>query len=295
MSVQIPRYPAVRPLELSDRSLLQAQLQIIQPQISELTFANLFLFRHAHHYTLTSINDSLVIVGCDYHGLPYFLPPLSGRRGETAMQLLHQGIMLYGADELFLEKYVTGTGFSVRADPDNDDYLYLRSELAELHGTRFHNKKNRIQHFSLRHNYTVEQFSTQYRESALQLLDRWQQYHEDGWSPSLQAETAAAREGIELTDKLGLSGVVVLTDNRVSAFALGEQLNTSTAVCLFEKADPALEGAAQLVNREFCRLQFKECIYINREQDLGEGGLREAKKSYHPVRMIRKFRVLPRL
>jgi hypothetical protein len=84
---------------------------------------------------------------------------------------------------------------------------------------------------------------------------------------------------------------VVLTDKGVSAFALGEKLNDSTYVCHFEKTDPFLEGAAQLVNREFCREISAEYMYINREQDLGESGLRDAKNSYHPVDMIRKFTV----
>jgi hypothetical protein len=110
-------------------------------------------------------------------------------------------------------------------------------------------------------------------------------------SRSISAETAAAREGLELADELGLSGVVILTDRGVSAFALGEKLNESTYVCHFEKADPFLEGAAQLVNREFCRTFSAEYIYLNREQDLGVSGLREAKSSYHPVGMIRKFKV----
>ena len=107
----------------------------------------------------------------------------------------------------------------------------------------------------------------------------------------MQAESAAAREGLELAEELGLSGVVILTDRGVSAFALGEKLNDATFVCHFEKADPFLEGAAQLVNREFCRAFSGGYTYLNREQDLGVSGLREAKLSYHPTGMVSKFTV----
>ncbi len=292
MSTAIPCYPAVRPPEIPDRELLESCLRSIQPVISELCFANLFLFRHAHHYTLSRFNDSLVIFGRDYGGLPYVLPPLSGDRGETARKLLDGGNILYGVDELFLAQHLTGRGSPVIEDRDNADYLYLRSDLAELPGARFHNKRNRIRYFTSRHTFAVEPFSGQHSAAALHLLDIWQHHHKHDGSPSQQAEAAATREGLKRADELGLSGVVIVTGGEVSAFALGRPLNDLTVVCLFEKSDPALEGAAQLVNREFSRFQPPGCTYINREQDLGNQGLKEAKNSYHPVEMIRKFRVV---
>jgi hypothetical protein len=83
----------------------------------------------------------------------------------------------------------------------------------------------------------------------------------------------------------------VTVEGAVRAFAVGERLNRETAVCHFEKADYFMEGLSQLVNREFARLLFTGCRYINREQDLGEPGLRIAKLSYHPAELVKKFRV----
>jgi len=291
MSVAIPHYPSARPVELGDRALLQELFRKLQPQVAEFSFANLFLFRHIHRYQLTIVNNSLVIAGCGYDGQPYVLPPLSGDVGETARRLLDEGRTLYGADERFVAEHLSGGRYMVFSDRDNDDYLYLSSELAELPGKRFHKKKNRISYFTARHRYSVEPFCKDHLQSALQLLDEWGRVHGDGGSRSILAETAAAREGLELAEELDLACVVVLTDRGVSAFALGEKLNDSTYVCHFEKADPLLEGAAQIMNREFSRSISGLYTYLNREQDLGVSGLREAKLSYHPVGMIRKFKV----
>jgi len=291
MTVSVPQYPDARPLQLSDKSMLQEQFRKLQPMISEFTFANLFLFRHIHRYLLTTVNGSLVISGCGYDDQQYFLPPLSGPVGETARRLLDEAKILYGADERFIAEHLSDSCYTIESDRDNDDYLYLRSDLAELAGKRFHKKKNRINYFIARHRFTVEPFCNDHLQSALKLLAEWSRVHSNGLSRSLPAETAAAREGLELAAELGLSGVVVLIDKEVSAFALGEKLNDSTYVCHFEKADPFLEGAAQLVNREFCRELAAEYTYLNRGQDLGQSGLREAKNSYHPVEMIRKFMV----
>ncbi len=292
MSVPIPEYPAARPLELNDRSLLQGHFMALQSVISEFSFANLFLFRHVHAYTVTTLGDSLILFGQGYDGRPYFLPPLCGDRGESARKLLDEGFTLYGADEQFVAEQLAGMGYAVTADRDNDDYLYLRSELAELPGNRFHKKKNRISYFATRHEYTIEPYSRKHLTASLRLVDDWQRAHAEGESSSQAAETAGTREGLELADDLGLTGVVVLTEKGVSAFALGEQLSDTTNVCHFEKADPFLEGASQLVNREYARLLPVECTWINREQDLGEEGLRRAKLSYHPAGMVGKFRVM---
>jgi hypothetical protein len=99
------------------------------------------------------------------------------------------------------------------------------------------------------------------------------------------------RNNLEMASMLGLEGLIAFVDGEVRAFVLGEKLNDVTSLCHFEKADPFLDGLYQLIDREFCRLCFTESIYVNREQDLGEPNLRASKLSYHPVELVKKFRV----
>lgn len=289
--MQIPDYPAMRPLEMADRELLQEIFRQLQPEISEFTFANLYLFRKAHAYAISWVEESLVLFARGYGGEPYFLPPITGERGKTARKLLAAGHPLYGADGAFLEEYILPAGFSAVTDRDNWDYLYLREELATLGGRRFHKKKNRINYFTARHDFLVEPYSPTHLAGALELLNKWQRIRERAANHPLLLEIEANAEGLQLAQELGLSGVVLLVNGVVAAFSLGERLNSESAVCHFEKADPFIEGAPQLVNREFSRLLFSDCTFVNREQDLGEPGLRSAKLSYHPVRMVKKYRV----
>lgn len=286
----IPRYPASRPLTLDDKPLFDAFFLALQPRISELTFANLYLFREAHAYGLTLVGDSPVVLGQGYGGEEYFLPPLGGAVASALLLLFDEGMTLYGADDPFLARYLTGQGVSVGEDRDAFDYLHLRQELAELPGNRFHKKKNRINYFTARHAFSVEVYGESHRKRCLTLLDEWRRVRDGIGSSSLELETKAAEEALTLTGCLGLEGVVVIVEGRVAAFALGERLNRDTAVCHFEKSDPFMEGVSQLVDREFNRLLFTDCTYLNREQDLGEPGLRAAKLSYHPVELVKKFR-----
>jgi hypothetical protein len=77
----------------------------------------------------------------------------------------------------------------------------------------------------------------------------------------------------------------------VEAFTCGELLNAATAVIHLEKANPEIGGLYAAINQQFCQQAWAGVDFINREQDLGEPGLRKAKLSYHPQRLVEKFRV----
>ena len=289
--MEIPDWPASRPLELDDRQLLDTLFRETMPRVSELTFAGLYLFRAAHDYRLSRAGESLVVQGRGYDGRVYALPPVGGDGAAVCRMLMAAGTELYGLDEELARTVAEEPGVECREDRDSFDYVYLRHELATLPGNRFHKKKNRISYFSARHRYEVQLFAPHFRYGCIQLLDEWRRVAEVEGNRSFGLEMDAAADALSLTEVLGLEGVVVTVGGRVRAFSLGERLNGDTAVCHFEKADHFMEGLSQLVNREFARLLFTDCRYLNREQDLGEPGLRSAKLSYHPVELVKKFRV----
>ena len=289
--MEIPPYPESRPLALTDKPLLDRLCMAAQPLMSEMTFAGLYLFRHAHDYRLATVADSLIVLGKGYDGTTYFLPPLGGDVAQALKIMFTDGRSLYCADDLFAAADLDRNDIQITELRDSHDYLYLREELATLPGSRFHKKKNRINYFTSRHVYTVALFSGEHLTGCLNLMDRLVQSSGEDIGNSLRLEMAATYEALQSTEALGLEGVVVIVNGRVAAFALGERLNRETAVCQFEKADPFTEGLYQLVNREFARLLFQECRFLNREQDLGDTGLRSAKLSYHPVELVKKYLV----
>ena len=61
----------------------------------------------------------------------------------------------------------------------------------------------------------------------------------------------------------------------------------------FEKALSGVNGAYAVINRELARYikdRFTGVRYLDREEDMGLEGLRKAKRSYHPVFMVKKYR-----
>jgi hypothetical protein len=59
----------------------------------------------------------------------------------------------------------------------------------------------------------------------------------------------------------------------------------------FEKGDPDFKGVYQAINQLFLARAGEGYSFVNREQDLGDPGLRKAKQSYHPVAYLKKYRV----
>jgi hypothetical protein len=105
----------------------------------------------------------------------------------------------------------------------------------------------------------------------------------------MKAEKVAIVQALASFEPLGLKGGVVRIDGRVEAFTFGMRLSGDTAVIPIEIANPALPGLAQWINREFVRREWSAFKFVNREQDMGVEGLRKAKLSYQPDRLVRKY------
>lgn len=104
-------------------------------------------------------------------------------------------------------------------------------------------------------------------------------------------EWEAVREILTNYHILNLTGGVIMIEGRVEAFTIGELLNENTAVVHIEKANPEIPGLYPMINQQFCEKSLHNITYVNREQDLGIDGLREAKLSYYPDHFEEKYQI----
>jgi hypothetical protein len=108
-------------------------------------------------------------------------------------------------------------------------------------------------------------------------------------NPTLKQEDMAIRNVFHYSTELDTQGTVIMKDDMIAGFAIGEPLNNNTFVDHFEKADTQFPGIYQFLLHELVKSIPEQYRYINREQDLGIEGLRKAKMAYNPVKMIEKF------
>ena len=76
-----PKFPEFKPIELSDRDAIHNHFWQYQPQTSELTFTNIFIWRE-HYKIQWSMCKDWLVVACSAPGEKCFaLPPVGPGRG----------------------------------------------------------------------------------------------------------------------------------------------------------------------------------------------------------------------
>ncbi len=295
-----PVFPRFKPLELADRDLFRHILRDYQPETSELTFTNLFMWQSHYDYQWSLDQDCLIVVSLAAGGRAFALPPLGPPpRADLCRRVLAwlkdaQGVAdpaVERADPRLAAELDGHPDFEVEPLRDHFDYVYRRADLIDLPGGPYHAKRNHIHSFARTHPYRYQPLGPEHLAACLDLSARWCNIKRCDLDLSLTGEWAAI--GVALADfaALELQGGVILVDGRVEAFTCGEMLNETTAVIHLEKANPELGGLYAVINQQFCREAWAGVTFINREQDLGEPGLRQAKMSYHPHHLVEKYRI----
>jgi DNA-binding transcriptional regulator YhcF (GntR family) len=91
---------------------------------------------------------------------------------------------------------------------------------------------------------------------------------------------------------LGMEGIVLVDEGQPIAFAIGSRLTEDTFDIHFEKAMDTTDGSYAAINQAFAAYlmeKYPEVKWLNREDDLGIEGLRNAKLSYKPDRLVEKY------
>jgi hypothetical protein len=296
----VPEFPEFRPLRLEDRDFVEGAFKRLCRECSEFTFAAYYLFRCPARPAMSRLGDALLFrEKCRGGGWCLLPPMLTDDPAAVAEEVLRRLAETDAAphhlaavtERMWKEHFEPGGRFQLAPDRDNWDYVYERDKLARLPGRAYHSQKNQVNRFTRNHEWEYRRLTPDLVEGALDLADRWCQERCVLSGPMSLDETRALKEGLCMADRLGLVGGVIIVGGRVEALAVGERLNRRTAVVHFEKAHPGVGGLAQLINREFALREFTDCKYFNREQDLGDPGLRQAKERYNPAHMVEKCAV----
>ena len=259
------------------------------------------MWRKPYHVQICE-EDGVLYMTCEWDGVLQALQPVCPQekwneaveklRAYFAQQgktLRFTGVEKNFAD--FLAEAYAGQ-FVIESDRDNYDYVYLADKLITLAGRKLHSKKNHLNAFrKLYPEAEYMQITPEILPACRAELEKWYAAHIEAMPDSqfIPWERDAILELFADWDYFQLKGGAICLDGRIIAFTFGEQLNSDSVVVHVEKADPNIRGAYPAINQGFIEHEWSGMTYINREEDMGEEGLRKAKESYKPEKMIEKY------
>jgi len=291
-----------QPILLEDKSIIDEFLHDKRYESSICSFTNFYMWRAPYHIEWTIVEGCLCIKA-SHHDHTYMLAPFARQNGSIAAALKAMLDYFSAAGQPFVLKGVSAESkaelealrpgyFSFVADRDNYDYVYLIEDLLWLKGRKYSSKKNHLNYFKRTYSqYQYLPLTADLLPSCLETALQWYADREQDNENEIELEQAAVVDILHHYDALALSGGAILIDGKMEAFSIGEQLNDDMALIHVEKGNPHIRGIYQAINQEFCRDRWSELKYVNREEDMGIDGLRQAKESYHPVKLVEKYDV----
>jgi len=288
----IPAYPASRPIALEDRGIFERIFAARPPVTSEFTFTNLYAWRRVYDFRV-SVLEGFLLLSSRAHGAEKFFMPLGEGEAKAVIEKVAAGpgTSFIRLPEALKELFEGDPRFTVAEDRDNADYLYLTRELVALTGRKFDGKRNLIKKFKAAYAYEYLKLDASCVGLCLEFQERWCTIKDCDSQEGLRNERLAIGEMIENFAQFSLVAGAIKTGNDISAVAIAQKLNPDTLVMHVLKADPNIPGLYQAMNNEFLAREGAPFTYVNLEQDLGAEGLRKAKLSYHPLKLVMKYTV----
>ncbi|MDR2536626.1 MAG: DUF2156 domain-containing protein [Treponema sp.] len=284
--MSIPCYPDFVPISFELQSDIQPLLFQLSDGVSEYTFANLYLFRKRYQYHISMNEDCLILSG-ERDGKRFFMTPWGIPKREVLIGLFETHNYWKGISDSALtsnQAELDQWKITVIEDRDNFDYLYLRTDLAELSGKKYHKKRNLVNAFLNTYAYETRALTEEVIPQAMEVLEQWRK------DKGEEGDYNAAKEALELFPALGMQGALYYINGKPGGWCLGEPLVQGSMFAIhFEKGIDEYKGIYQFMNQTFAASLGNEITHINREQDMGDEGLRQAKMTYRPSGFVRKY------
>ena len=180
---------------------------------------------------------------------------------------------------------------AVRNERAWKDYLYHAEDLATFAGRRYSGQRNHINKF--RKNYPQARFVELGAADAALIERFWQEYEQEfrkGDNENARRELRYAKEMFGLLDRGWFRAGGLLVDDHLVALSLGEKCGDTLQIHI-EKALYSHAGAYPAMVQAFASYFGSDVMWINRQDDAHDKGLRTSKLQYLPAELAGKVRV----
>ena len=301
-----------REITLQDRDWMRQLLGYSDNRATEFNFTVLYIWRDIMNSRVCREGDYFIV---RFHPqgapAPMYLFPAGRGTQQQLGQMLEQcmadarengfpfSMASVQQEQMQIIESIFPDKFLFEPYRNSFDYVYSAEDLTYLRGKKFQSKRNFISRFKKQQGWSYETVGKNNLKECAQMSIKWCAKYGCGKDPSMASESCSVKNAIENFEQLGLCGGLLRLNGEVVAFTIAEKTNSDTLLVHIEKAYADIVGAYPTIANEFLRntivadqttgqLAVK---YINREDDAGDLGLREAKMQYHPLFLLEKYSV----
>ena len=290
----IPSFPEFTPLTIELKDEIHTRLSLAPDGVSEFTFGGLYLFRERYGYRVSRlVGKTLIISGIqpphapDEEAKKFFMTPCAAPGRGILEELFRTHDFWKNIPESIIipeRAHLEELGIEITEDRDNFDYLYPRPDLADLPGKKYHKKRNLVAQFLKSYAHEEKQLTPDLIPSAVEVLENWKA------DKGTEGDYKACKEALMHFEDLNMQGLLFYVDEKPAGWCLGEPIAWGRIFTVhFEKGLEKYKGIYQYINKTFAASLPDNITHINREQDLGDEGMRQAKMTYRPSGFVRKY------
>ncbi len=283
-------------IEFGDLELIRNYYQKYTNRTCDRTIGGSFMWRDYFHTMYALANDTLVMK-CLKDGETVFCFPM-GEQVDFALSEIEKYCEKEGIAPEFVSlsepemeylkaRYPDATIIENR---DWSDYLYLTTDHANFSGRKFTTQRNHINKFLK--NYENWEFK-KIDDKTLPLVREFYKDYEERFAKSdvtAIEEQEKTNEVLNRYNDYGFVGYALYVNEKVVGFSIGEIIGDVMFIHV-EKADKSMDGVNTMLVMQFAKAFEGKVTYLNREEDVGDMGLRYSKTKYRPIDMVYKYEV----
>lgn len=292
-------------VSISDRRVIEPYLTSCGRRHCDWCFGGIFCWGDVYRHFWCIVDDLLIFKVAYRDGHIEYWQPVGNGDFTNLIPVLEEDATHSG--QPFILTGMTDEGlsacrkaypdFGFAADRHYADYVYRTSNLRELRGKKYQQKRNHIHKFESEYQYRYVNLTPELFDDCLSLETEWLNVRsikgegipETELEEELTDEQKVIRRTFDHWNELGFTGGAIYVGDRMVAFTFGSPINDHLFCTHIEKADISFDGAFAVINQQFALHLPSQYEFIDREDDAGLPGLRQSKLSYHPAFLLPKI------
>lgn len=264
------------------------------------TIADVFMWRDYFDKYYCIVGDSLIIKMKYFNLDESYMLPLGGDT-KAALEVLRADCEARGVLPAFAavtkdrlsELEEVFTQIENETNRDWSDYIYDAASFIAQKGKKFSSQRNHINRFSRSYpGYQFTKIETEHIEALKAFFTTFNSdYNKE--NAMVAEESIKILEILDNYEAYGMTGAILSIGGleMILGFTIGEVIGDTLFVHV-EKARTDIPGVYPVMSQNYAAMmESPDIAWINREEDLGDPGLRRSKEGYNPAYLLDKYSV----